>query len=276
MKAAMLDDLIVKNPCAGTVIPRPKGKERQALSLDEARRLLSLLLSQEMDSHRIGTLLLLDTGMRRGEMLGLRWGDVHFGDGYVRIDGQYAADKLVRDPKSSTGKRSVSLSPLALERLAAWRELQRTLLAEVDLEQASSTPIVHTLVDPQRNTRAKTKDDEKGKRGPIAIAHMDPNCFSRWFREWCSDYGFGQFREITHYIERDGKMYARGTKYSGLTPHMLRHTQATLLIGENVDIKTVSSRLGHSTVKLTLDTYAHAIAAKDQAAANTIGNLLSN
>ena len=84
------------------------------------------------------------------------------------------------------------------------------------------------------------------------------------------------FREITHYIERDGKMYARGTKYSGLTPHMLRHTQATLLIGENVDIKTVSSRLGHSTVKLTLDTYAHAIAAKDQAAANTIGNLLSD
>ena len=276
MKAAMLDDLIVKNPCAGTVIPRPKGKERQALSLDEARRLLSLLLSQEMDSHRIGTLLLLEPGMRRGEMLGLRWGDVHFGDGYVRIDGQYAADNLVRDPKSSTGKRSVSLSPLALGRLAAWRELQRTLLAEVDLEQASNTPIVHTLVDPQRNTRAKTKDDEKGKRGPIAIAHMDPNCFSRWFREWCSDYGFGQFREITHYIERDGKMYDRGTKYSGLTPHMLRHTQATLLIGENVDIKTVSSRLGHSTVKLTLDTYAHAIAAKDQAAANTIGNLLSN
>ena len=126
-------------------------------------------------------------------------------------------------------------------------------------EQANKEGFI-TICGHTPDLGAITKDDEKGKRGPIAIAHMDPNCFSRWFREWCSDYGFGQFREITHYIERDGKMYARGTKYSGLTPHMLRHTQATLLIGENVDIKTVSSRLGHSTVKLTLDTYAHAIA----------------
>lgn len=118
--------------------------------------------------------------------------------------------------------------------------------------------------------------NERRKCNPIEIVHMDPNNFGRWFREWSSDYGFGEFAEITHYVERDGVRYARGKGYSGLTPHILRHTQATLLIGENVDIKTVSSRLGHSTVKLTLDTYSHAIAAKDKAAADAIGSLLSH
>jgi len=43
----------------------------------------------------------------------------------------------------------------------------------------------------------------------------------------------------------------------GRRPHDLRHTAATLWIAAGVDVKTVSAWLGHSTAKLTLDTYAH-------------------
>ncbi|MDV3221870.1 tyrosine-type recombinase/integrase [Intrasporangium sp.] len=43
----------------------------------------------------------------------------------------------------------------------------------------------------------------------------------------------------------------------GRRPHDLRHTAASLWIAAGVDIKTVSSWLGHSTAKLTLDTYGH-------------------
>lgn len=43
----------------------------------------------------------------------------------------------------------------------------------------------------------------------------------------------------------------------GRRPHDLRHTAASLWIAAGVDIKTVASWLGHSTAKLTLDTYGH-------------------
>jgi integrase len=41
--------------------------------------------------------------------------------------------------------------------------------------------------------------------------------------------------------------------------HQLRHTCATLLLQENVHPKLVSSLLGHSTIKQTLDTYSHVL-----------------
>ena len=57
---------------------------------------------------------------------------------------------------------------------------------------------------------------------------------------------------------------------------MLRHTQATLLIGSGADIKTVQQRLGHSSASLTMDIYAHFIAQNDRVAANTIGGILAD
>lgn len=57
--------------------------------------------------------------------------------------------------------------------------------------------------------------------------------------------------------------------------HGLRHTSATLLISQNVDVKTVSSRLGHSNTSTTLDVYAHALKKKDTQASEILGNLLS-
>lgn len=44
---------------------------------------------------------------------------------------------------------------------------------------------------------------------------------------------------------------------AGRRPHDLRHTAASLWIAAGIDIKTVSAWLGHSTAKLTLDTYGH-------------------
>lgn len=64
------------------------------------------------------------------------------------------------------------------------------------------------------------------------------------------------------------------TGYEGLKFHELRHTQATLLISNGADIKTVQNRLGHSTAALTMDIYAHAIEQNDREAADEIGELL--
>ena len=53
----------------------------------------------------------------------------------------------------------------------------------------------------------------------------------------------------------------------GASLHTVRHSHASLLLSEGVDIVTVSARMGHSNVRTTAEIYAHAIRGKDQAAA---------
>ncbi|MEO8827467.1 site-specific integrase [Lapillicoccus sp.] len=63
----------------------------------------------------------------------------------------------------------------------------------------------------------------------------------------------------------------------GRRPHDLRHTAASLWIAAGVDIKTVSSWLGHSTAKLTLDTYGHLMGTDaDRAALERVNRALGH
>ena len=52
--------------------------------------------------------------------------------------------------------------------------------------------------------------------------------------------------------------------------HSLRHSNATLLIFQGVDVKAVSSWLGHSQISTTLDIYAHQIKSADAAASDAL------
>lgn len=64
--------------------------------------------------------------------------------------------------------------------------------------------------------------------------------------------------------------------FPGVRFHDLRHTQATLLIGNGVDIKTVQNRLGHSRAATTLDIYACALPENDRKAAELFGSLMDD
>lgn len=57
--------------------------------------------------------------------------------------------------------------------------------------------------------------------------------------------------------------------------HSLRHTHATLLIASGIPLKSVSARLGHSSVAITGDLYSHAIQSVDAMAAGVINDILS-
>jgi integrase len=57
--------------------------------------------------------------------------------------------------------------------------------------------------------------------------------------------------------------------------HDLRHTHATLLLQAGVPVKVVSERLGHTTIAMTMDVYAHVLPAMDRDAATAIGTVLA-
>ncbi len=57
-------------------------------------------------------------------------------------------------------------------------------------------------------------------------------------------------------------------------PHKFRHTQASLLIAQGVDILTVSKRLGHSQTSTTMNIYAHALAKSDERASEAFDELI--
>ena len=73
-------------------------------------------------------------------------------------------------------------------------------------------------------------------------------------------------------------MLHRVLKRAGLPKvrfHDLRHTFATLSLKSRVDVKTLSSMLGHYSAGFTLDTYAHVTTDAQIKAAQTMGSILS-
>lgn len=77
-----------------------------------------------------------------------------------------------------------------------------------------------------------------------------------------------------HVVSRSWK---RAVVAKGLPPvsfHSLRHTHASALIREGVDVLTISRRLGHSKASVTLDVYGHLMDGADGAAADAIGRAL--
>ena len=58
--------------------------------------------------------------------------------------------------------------------------------------------------------------------------------------------------------------------------HTFRHTHASLLIYAGVDIKTISSRLGHADITTTLQVYGHILPGQDEKAAQAMDALMNS
>ncbi|MCU5539052.1 tyrosine-type recombinase/integrase [Bacillus cereus] len=56
--------------------------------------------------------------------------------------------------------------------------------------------------------------------------------------------------------------------------HGLPHTHETLLLAKAVNVKVISERLGHSNIKITLDTYLHVLSTMQEDAVNKIEEIL--
>ena len=80
---------------------------------------------------------------------------------------------------------------------------------------------------------------------------MHPNTISKWF---------------VKFVEKIGLPV--------INFHGLRHTNATLLISQNIDVAVVAARLGHAQITTTLNFYVHPVVSHNKVAGNTLQNLL--
>ena len=165
--------------------------------------------------------LLLSTGMRRGELLGLRWGDVDLDAGRLTVRRTLITTDVQRkgepgyswsEPKTKAGRRPIALDP---DTVRVLREHRRRQAAERLAFGPGYADADLVVCEPDGS-----------------IIH--PKTFSyRW---------------------------ERAVKQAGLQAipvHSGRHTWATLALEAGVNPRVVQERLGHAHVSITLGTYSH-------------------
>ncbi len=105
--------------------PRLVKHERHPLTIEQAQKLL-----QHVQGHSLEGLITvaLATGMRRGELLGLRWQDIHFDTKSLQIQRTISRQRkkgiVESEPKTSRGRRNIILPPFAIEALKEHRTRQ--------------------------------------------------------------------------------------------------------------------------------------------------------
>jgi integrase len=117
----------------GEMTPHAEGFEIQPLSVEQAHQLLAVARG-----HRLEALfsLALSTGMRRGELLALKWQDISFPTGTLqirrvltRVPSKMPGKGYVEtEPKTQKSKRSIVIAPFALEALKQHRIHQLTVI----------------------------------------------------------------------------------------------------------------------------------------------------
>ena len=119
---AVEEKLIFRNPADSCKLPPAKSREMKVLAPEEIQRLL--IQAKEDGCYEL-LLLELATGLRRGEILALQWGDLNFRTGALRVQRQVHRVKgtlVVSPPKTKAGNRTVLLPSPVLNVLKAYKK----------------------------------------------------------------------------------------------------------------------------------------------------------
>ena len=220
---------LTDNPTgAGKIDPLPRcRKEIEVFTVAEVRQLLLALESEPLRWRCYGRTA-IDSGARRGELVGLQWRDIDGCCCHIRR----AAYKLPKQPAATKPPKSGKARTVHLTRETA------ALLEQLRREQRKDCLRSGKLWSSQHFVF--------GTNGTM----LHPTTPTKWWR------GFLQRNNMANH-----------------PLHALRHTSATLLLSGGVDIKTVSARLGHSSLEVT-QLYLHLIGDADQKAAEVLESIL--
>lgn len=124
LQQAIKWDLLVRNPCDAADPPRPVHREMQALDEEQTARLLEGAAGTRL---YLPILLAVTTGLRRGEVLGLRWEDLDLKAGMLSV--RQAVERVnggvaFQQPKSAKSRRAVAIPALVVEALIKHKAAQ--------------------------------------------------------------------------------------------------------------------------------------------------------
>ncbi|MBR4472134.1 MAG: tyrosine-type recombinase/integrase [Oscillospiraceae bacterium] len=223
LRQAVKDGLIPFNVAANAEPPKVTQKEVESLQSADLPAILAAL-EREPLKWRVITHLLLITGCRRGEIVGLRWPDVDFKGNQLRISNNvlYASDIGVYQdtPKTEDSVRLVAVPQATIKLLEDWQTVQKA-----DAKKKGEL---------FKNPDQLLFTQENG-------SPMHPDSVTSW-------------------LDR----FAKRNNLPHIYPHKFRHTMASMLIYNKVDVVSVSKRLGHSKVSTTTDIYSHVLKEADR------------
>lgn len=220
MKQALSESKIFIDPTEGIILPKLVRHKGKALSLEEQRRIKKIALR---DSRGLPIILALGTGMRIGEICGLKWVDIDFVNKKIKVKrtiqrlatGDGHTSLLEQNPKTPSSERTIPLSKSLMD----------------------------SLKKLQRNSESEYVFGQKGHP-------LEP-------------------RLLTYHFNR----IAQEANIEEATFHVLRHSFATRCLELGVKITSISSLLGHSSTKMTLDIYTHSFESDERKAIDQIASL---
>jgi integrase len=231
LETAVALDLVTRNVADRAKAPRMRRHEMEALTPEQSRALLQAVAVDPLEALYV---LAITTGMRQGELLGLKWRDVDLDAAWLRIREtvrKLHGEFVFTPPKTERSRRGVALTSMAVAALRRHQVRQEEAKATAGLAWQ-----VNDFVFP----------DTIG--GPMEGRHV-----------------------LRHY-------FRPMLRSAGLPPirfHDLRHTTATLLLGQGIHPKVVAEMLGHTTIGITLDTYSHVLPEMQREATRVLDRLLS-
>jgi len=236
-KTAMKKRIIPYNPCDQA--NRPKAVKYVASYYNEAK-LKELLMALKDDPLRIVIMLTVYYGVRRSEVLGIKWSAIDEEEEFIHLRHKIIEDKsnghtVIRGMdimKSKTSMRSLPLIPFIREELRKERERQEKM-KKVLRSSYNKKYEEYVCVDAMGNL-------------------FKPNYVTNHFAVLLRHHGLDKIRF-----------------------HDLRHSCATLMLSNGEDIKKIQGWLGHSTIAITADTYAHLDAHSKRGSASVIENALA-
>lgn len=239
LELAVDSDIIRKNPAKDC----KKGiggtkRERESMTISEQERMLNFI--KNMDKYSLYYPMIvfaLSTGLRVGELTGLRWADVDMKENVVHIRQQLIYKNLgdgckfhIQDLKTEAGRRDIPLTENARKSLIRQKELHLLLGKAMKQQEVEGiSDFVFT------NTQGK----------PYAVNAVN----------------FALDNIVKAYNKMEGAQAAKEHRMPELLPHVsahiLRHTACTRLAESGLEPKVLQYIMGHANVSVTLDVYTH-------------------
>ncbi|EGD51740.1 integrase family protein [Thermoanaerobacter ethanolicus JW 200] len=246
--------IISNNPCNNVDLPKQTKQEMKVLTPEQAKKFLEACVY-----NRWGILfeVLLTSGMRPGEALGLKWEDIDFKNNRIYVKRNLTRTNdgwKLEEPKTPRSRRTIPLPKEVMKSLKEHKKNQ----TEEKLKA--------------KETLNYDKDKDKFKPEEWQEKLKDPKVYI--------DYGFvfaaqnGSPLDMRKVVERYFKPLLKEANLPDIRLYDLRHTCATLLLAAGENPKVVSERLGHANITLTLDTYSHVLPDMQKEAAAKLEEML--